>query len=427
MRSPEDLLAALRGPRASRRDLLASVVAIPILGQWFDGVDREQRWGSRRLSLTGDGQSDQFGRALALQGQTALVGAAGATTEEDPPTGAAFLFTRTQGRWTRSGVLSPSAPGNRFGASVALDDRTALIGDPLGDAGDSVLAGTVTAFERSDDRWRRTATLTPSQPTGLDRFGSVIDLDGDTAVIGARTTADEEQPGAGVAYVFRRNAGGKWYREDRLRPTAGDRRFGRAVALEGEIAAISGLERTGGEPGAGTVALFTRSESGWRRETRLPADRDYGRGGFGDALALDGETVLVGAPGETTEDGYRAGAAYVFARSGDRWLRTARLRPPVGQSDDRFGRAVALHGDNAVIVAAGAQNRTTGGPATGAAHLFSRVRGRWRWRGVETLANRGTPQRATTAALDANRGLIGASQIGGEPNGHGGTVRVIER
>ncbi|WP_254822095.1 FG-GAP repeat protein [Haloglomus halophilum] len=429
MRWPSGLRGALRGPHTSRRDLLASLGAAPLVGRYVDDAAVGRVRGARRRTLAGEGSAEGFGGALALDGGTALVGAAGAETVDDLPTGAAFLFTREAGDWTRAGRLTPGRDGNRFGASVALDAGTALIGDPLG-PGDDGLTGSVTVFERGEQGWSRTATLTPSEPTGADRFGSVVALDGDTAVVGAGRRDDGAAVGAGAASVFTRS-GGDWSQQARLTPDEDSYRFGRAVALDDGTAVIGGLGRDGTAPGSGVAFVYTRTGDRWTETTRLtPWDQhdtsDEG-GGFGRALALDEGRVLVGAPGETTADGYRAGAAYLVEQTGGRWRRAARLRATDGQSDDRFGRAVALDGDTAIVVASTPRDRRGAMSPAGAAHLFQRRSGGWQRAATEPVDAAGPPRRATAAAVAADDALIGGEPVGPRADGHGGTVRVVER
>lgn len=428
MRSPRDLLDSLRGPRTSRRDLLVSLAAAPLVGRFVDDAAVGRVRGARRRTLVGDGVGDGFGNALALDGGTALIGAAGAETVADLPTGAAFLFTRGEKGWRLSGRLTPGRDGNRFGASVALDGGTALVGDPLG-AADDGQTGSVTVFERTDGGWSRTAELTPLDSTGLDRFGDVVALEGDTAVVGAGRRDDGTARGAGAAYVFTRSGDG-WSRQTRLTPGDDIYRFGRAIALGDGAAVISGLRSDRTAPGSGAAFVYTRAGDRWTETARLTpwgehGDSDEG-GGFGHSLALDGDRVLIGAPGETTDDGYRAGAAYLIERIGGRWQQVERIRAADGQSDDRFGRAVALDGDTAVVVASDPRDRRGAVSSAGAAHLFHRRSGRWQRAASEPIDVHGPPRRATTAAVAAGGVLVGGEPVGSTADEHGGTVRVIE-
>lgn len=429
MRWPSDLLDSLRGPRTNRRDLLVSLAAAPLIGRYVDDAAVGRVRGARRRTLAGEGSTDGFGNALAFDGETALVGAAGAETVEGLSTGAVFLFTRAGSDWRRSGRLTPGRDGSRFGASVALDGGTALVGDPLGATGDG-LTGSVTVFERAEQGWSRTTTLTPPDSTGIDRFGGTVALDGDTAVVGAGRRDDGTGVGAGAAYVFTRS-GGSWSRQAGVTPSGDIYRFGRAITVDDGTAVISGLRRDPTAPGHGVALVYTRAGGRWTETARLTPWGTQGTGdeggGFGRSLALDRGRVLVGAPGETTGDGYRAGAAYLVERSGGRWRRVARLRAADGQSDDRFGRAVALDGDTAVVVASGPRNRRGAVSPAGAAHLFHRRGGRWQRAAAEPVDVRGPPRRATAAAVAADGALVGGEPVGSTADGHGGTVRVVER
>ncbi len=137
--------------------------------------------------------------------------------------------------------------------------------------------------------------------------------------------------------------------------------FGSGLALEGEEAFI-------GEPltgqGSGAVFVLSRDAETWTERQSLRAS-DTGPGdGFGWAVAVDGDALVVGAPARDAA----TGAAYVFRRdaSTGAWVEEARLTAGDGQPGDRLGEAVALSGSYALVGAFWHNSQA------GAAYVFRR-------------------------------------------------------
>jgi len=112
--------------------------------------------------------------------------------------------------------------------------------------------------------------------------------------------------------------------------------------------------------------------AGGQEAKLLPADGEAGDR-FGYAVALDGNTALVGAEA-SGDNGQFTGSAYVFVRSGAVWTQQAKLLPAEAESSDHFGWSVALQGDRALI---GAWGDDDAAPVGGAVYEFTRANGVW--------------------------------------------------
>ena len=150
--------------------------------------------------------------------------------------------------------------------------------------------------------------------------------------------------------------------------------FGFAVALSGDTALVGAEhEATAGTESGGAAYVFTRSGGSWTQQAELvasdgAADYDY----FGYSVAVFGDTALVGAPSDAIAG--EAGAAYVFTRTGTTWTARQKLTAVDGVAGDKFGVAVALSGEETALV--GARLHVVAGKATGAAYVFVRLRAR---------------------------------------------------
>jgi hypothetical protein len=273
----------------------------------FERTDGEWRW-ETRLTPENGSAIDQFGLSVALAGGGALIGAAGAI----PPgpdvdrTGAVYVFERTDGEWRQTAKLVPGDVNEyvAFGASLATAAGTLLAGAPgPATAGDGT--GSVYAFERTEGEWRRAAKLVPGTGGPGASFGTDVAIADGTALIGAPGEERDDGVASGVTYVAERSDDG-WQATAGLSPddpNAGNR-FGSTVELTGDTALVGAFLG-----GIGSVYVLDRTNGAWSRRTELVPDPPPVNGGFGSAIATTGETALIGAPylfGEA-----EVGAAYV--------------------------------------------------------------------------------------------------------------------
>ncbi len=332
-----------------------------------------------QLTAPESGVADAFGWCAALDGDTALLGAPSRDVGGLEDAGAAYVVVRDAGSWTTQAYLLAGGLESfaDFGTSVALAGDTALVGAPNDDVGVFMNAGSAFLFTRSGASWSSGAVLQADQPAAIDDFGRSVALSEDLAVVGARLDDHAGGVDAGSAYVFARD-GGAWEQEARLSAddAADNDGFGNAVSLSGDtlLVAAAGDDHAGGTD-AGSVYVFVHSGTTWSQQARLAADDAADDDGFGWSVALSGDTALVGAPRVDHAGGADAGAAFVFVRSGGTWDAQARLVADDGAASDGFGWSVSLEGDTAVV---GARvHPHDGGPAAGAAYVFARSGSTW--------------------------------------------------
>lgn len=270
--------------------------------------------------------------------------------------------------------------------------------------------------------------LTADDPGENDDFGWSVDVDGDTAVVGAHLADESNERDAGAAYVFRR-AGEAWRQQAKLvAEDAGlEDRFGSAIAVSGStvmVGAMSDDDPTATD--AGSVYVFERGDGSWSQVAKLAAG-DGGRfDGLGESMALDGDTALVGAAGHAGNNGNDAGAVYVFNRIGGSWSQVDKLAPLLLDRADFFGRSVALDGGTALVGAP--TDEDPNGAEAGAVYQFQRSGGSWERRGRIVPDDGGTGARfGTSVALVGNRALVGAPYNGTDADEEVGAAYVFER
>jgi len=403
------------------------------------------------LKASNTGAFDTFGSAVAVSGDTLVIGA----PEEDSNatgvngnqannsalgSGAVYVFVRSGGAWIQQAYLKASntQAGDLFGSSVAVSGDTLVVGAHAessnatgvnGNQANNSAAGSGAAyvFVRSGGVWSQQAYLKASNTGGggiqnnPDSFGYSVAISGETVVIGAYredssatgvngNQANNGEVESGAAYVFVRS-GGVWSQQAYLKASNTDAldEFGMAVGISGDTVVVgargessnatgvNGNQANNAEPAAGAVYVFVRSAGVWSQQAYLKASNTQASDVFGQFVAISGDTVVVGADSEASnatgvngnqanEQAYFSGAAYVFVRSGGVWSQQAYLKPSNTGDYDRFGSSVAVSGDTVVVGAPYESSVATGvngnqandnATASGAAYVFVRSGGVW--------------------------------------------------
>ena len=174
-------------------------------------------------------------------------------------------------------------------------------------------AGAAYVFTRSGATWSQQAYLKASNTGAADNFGISVGISGDTAVIGA---------------------------------------FGEASASTG----VNGSGASNATAWSGAAYVFIRSGAVWSQQAYLKAASTAVNAFFGYAVAIDGDSVVVGAYGEASN----TGGAYVFSRSGATWSQQKYLQAANAEGSDQFGMAVAIGGGTVVVGAVGESSAATG-------------------------------------------------------------------
>ena len=288
---------------------------------------------------------DGFGMSLAVDGNTLLVGA--------PKTrggrGAAYVFMRVgpDAPWQEVTILRSAArrEGDEFGAAVAIYGEFALVGSP----GRMRDTGAVIVFRLLGGAWTEVATVEGSGVSLGERFGSALAVDANRLLVGAPGPfpgllgGDSSPPRAGSAYVFGLE-GGQFVESARLTSgETGPGLFGNAVVLSGDEAFFGAPL---GNQISGVVHHFVIDGSGeWIQGARITAATSSPGSGFGMSISYAAGDLWVGAP--------LGGGAYVFQRSDDgEWQEVEILTTAAANSF--MGLSVAASEDMAIVGAPGA-------------------------------------------------------------------------
>ncbi|MEM7436212.1 MAG: cadherin-like beta sandwich domain-containing protein [Myxococcota bacterium] len=266
----------------------------------------------------------------------------------------------------RDALVETDSVEGDFGDTVAVNQDTMVSGRwglPNG--------GVARVFRRGSSGWVDEATLEADDTTPGIRFGEEVEIEGDTIFVGAPSAPISEDTGTGAVYVFERT-GSTWRQVDKIQaPEPSIPRVGEQIAASGDTLVVGA---PGAEAGLGAAYVFVRTDGDWAFQQELgPTNGGDASDAFGAGVAIDGDTILIGAPGEDTGQS-GSGAVYSFERTGSTWTGVI-VKADTAVLGERFGSAVAIDGDQFV---AGALGASDGGlDSRGAAYFFSRSDGDW--------------------------------------------------
>jgi len=328
----------------------------------------------QKLTASDGASFDQFGDAIAISGDTVVVGAS-TDTGSFPQQGSAYVFVRSGANWTQQQKLTASDPAasDEFGFSVAIDGDTIVIGAVHKVVGINQDQGSAYVFVRNGATWSQQKQLIISDGLTFDQFGVSVAISGDTIVVGAQAD-DVSFTDQGSAYVFVRS-GTNWTQQAQL--TAADAAasdvFGCSVAINNNTIVVGAhFADVGSNNNQGCAYVFMRSGSIWTQQAKLTASDGAAADEFGNSVAIGGDTVVVGALRDDAGAGSMQGSAYIFVRSGLTWTQQQKLIAGDGAANDQFGLSVSISGD---IVAVGSPFNQVSGQ--GSAYLFVRSGVTW--------------------------------------------------
>ncbi len=339
-----------------------------------------------------DGNDDyeEFGASVAISGNTVVVGACCIPPPCLPPyrlgPGAAYVFTEPSTGWanmTQTAKLTPSDGSFFFGTSVAISGNTVVVGavtyagdlDFFAFGGPSPAAAYV--FTEPNEGWAnmtQTAKLTASDGAAYYEFGDSVAISGSTIVVGS---------------PFSTVAGG----------------------AEGNV------------QGAGAAYVFMEPGTGWENMTqsaKLTASDGAANDYFGDSVAIDANTIVVGAGGASIggptecdgESSDKPGTAYVFTEPVSGWenmTQTEKVIASDGLANDYFGDSVAISGKTVVVGSAASHGRRQRRPGAKPTYSVRRREAlRWRLRSLRPRSNprssaRDMPTRSRPTSAPARR------------------------
>jgi hypothetical protein len=394
-------------------------------------VRNDERWELQvYLKASRPAAGALFGAMVAISGDTIVVGAPGDASSPAGDTtayasGSAYVFSRRRNRWSQTAQLKASnaGAGDYFGTALAIAGETIVVGAPgegsslTGvnnpfDNNSAYGSGAAYVFVHGDDSWPQQSYLKPKRISAGDGFGNSVAISGDRIVIGAigedsgatRVNGDPQDPqredasGSGAAYAFLRERE-VWSQDAYFKASgcrAGDS-FGYSVAIAGDTVVVGA---PGSSQGGGAAYVFANEGGVWFEQGALaiapPIDAgaamSSGPGdAFGASVRIVNDTIVVGAYGDDSQAtrfnpvdrgddrAPNSGAAYLFARRKSSWESSDYVKPLTTRANQQFGSRIAVSVDTLAIGAMndGQDPRDTspdqaelGPPSSGAVFVF---------------------------------------------------------
>jgi len=239
---------------------------------------------------------DYYGNSVSVSGNNAVVGASGYSVGAQLDRGAAYFLTRNNNIWTQhSVVLAPDGLSEDvFGTTVSISGNTAAIAAPHSKVNNLIRVGKVYIYQLINNTWTYMTTLTPPIIARMEKFGSDLHLKGDTLVIGASQ-------------------------------------------FNGPI-----------DNKAGKVYVYVRSGNSWNLQATLSPSDGKTADAFGSSVHYNAGYIIAGSPNAEVMANENQGKAYAFKMENGNWIEEAILTPSSGNQNDWFGSAVAIIPDMAI-------------------------------------------------------------------------------
>lgn len=365
-------------------------------GEWVMGESREGISGSRLgqavalhddVAIVGGPQADGIGQASGMAVAMAVAGDVDVDEVFNLCDNCRFVFNEDQSDSNDNGVgdycesiaracerqmvtASDASALSRYGHAVDASKEWAVVGARFGN-GVNAASGSAYVLRFSGEQWAETEVLVASDGRVFDEFGFAVAVD-DVIVVGA-PLVDDVAPDAGAVYVFRYDmAADAWVEEQKLLASDGEvfDGFGHAVATAGDVIAVGVPNRNAAGEFSGAVYVFRFDPKigQWTEEAKLVAEDTVPFDEFGQSVAMDDDVILIGA-WRDDDAGVSSGSAYVFRYEFGQWVEEQKLTATDAAPSQRFGGAVSIDGDVAVV---GAHQSSVTLVDAGAAHVFQR-------------------------------------------------------
>ena len=304
---------------------------------------------------------DRFGYSADVHDGVVAVGSKW-VDENGFNSGAAYLFDASSGEQLAKLLANDGAPNEEFGSAIALDDRYVVVGTQL-DNDNGAASGSIYIFEISTGQ--QLYKILPEDGAAQDEFGRSVAIDNGIVAVSSWKD-DDNGSGSGSAYVYDA-ASGALINKLLAPDGATNDRFGSAISISNGIVAVGAQNDDDHGTNSGSAYLFD-AFSGEQIRKLMPDD-GAALLRFGNSIGIDGDTVVVGQSRDNV-NGSQSGSAYVFdAKSGQQ---LHKLIPEDGAASDQFSESIGV---SAGIVAVGSRYGDDNGVNSGKLYLFDATSG----------------------------------------------------
>lgn len=281
-------------------------------------------------------------------------------------------------------IASDGAIDDKFGSVIDISGNKAII-TATHDDDKGVDSGSAYIFSYDGSNWIQEAKLLASDGAARDSFGISASISNNVAVVGSYYD-DDKGSQSGSVYVFRFN-GASWIQEAKLLANDGTENdyFGYSVSISEDKIIVGSFSNSEKGTGAGAAYAFRYNGSSWIQEAKLfandAAQNDY----FGYSVSISGDKAIIGSLYDDVNVS-NSGSAYIFEYRSDNWTQAYKISADDGALSDIFGESVSIHNDTVIVSARGVNDQGTN---SGAAYIFNYDGIRWSQE-AKLLANDGS-------------------------------------
>ena len=326
-------------------------------------------WSLVKELLAPDGVfGDGFGWSVAISKDTVMIAANRKKVGFNTQQGSVYVYERNSGGANNWGLVkeltaSDAEANDNFGWALDVDGDSAIVGMANHHNNDTITTSAAYIFDRNaggPNNWGEVKRITRTDNQD-DWAGYSVGISGDTAIIGAPKHVNFATSTIGSAYVVERNEGGpnNWGIEKKLNSGllfVNNTFFGVAVSIDSDRLVVgAGQENIPGETTENAAYVFDRNEAGsnnWGLVKKVVASDDVSGNAFALSLAISGDSLVVGARGAPIGANTQRGAVYVYKQNtggADNWGQEKKVIAADGASGDLFGWSVALDGKTLVV------------------------------------------------------------------------------
>ena len=321
----------------------------------FDG----EHWNFEYRIVPSDGiQSGSFGVWFSMDGDSLLIGATG-DDDLGERSGSVYAYRYVDGQWTflQKLMASDGQANDGFG-TVDLDGDSAVVG-AVGRVGSNT-TGSAYIFEFDGVAWSEVQIISASDAEAGDHFGFSPKLDGNRLVVGAAFQEYFFEVKGGAVYIFDR-VGGHWTESAKLEPESQELgyAFGFELGLLNDMVMVGDYESVA-EGRMGEVVVFELVNENWIKTDLLYPKSTKDVSGFGGEIEVSGDVLLVDAPFSND----RAGLVFIYRLVDGIWIESGILESPDASPDQIFGVRMGIDGQRVIASSPDADH------STGTAYFF---------------------------------------------------------
>jgi len=334
---------------------------------------RNNRWiGYQKLVANDPEVNGNLGFSVSIDQDTIALGAWRTNVNNVRNTGAVYIFSRLGDIWSQTARITPPEliENGQFGVSVAVQQGRLVVGYQRWSTDEYKNIGAAYVYQREGSDWVLEASLFPSPMDDELFFGRSVSITEGRIAVGAPSIVNEEIAKEGSVYVFRYDDNGSWAQESKIEGTdSSTDLFGGIVAIDHQNLAVGAWNYDAQYTNSGKVFMYRYDEpSSWAPDGEISPSTLMSNDKFGIFLSLSNNKLVVGAHLTDVASLKDRGLAYLYKRNASGWGLLTEINPSRPKRDMHFGRSVAVDGDT---VAVGAEFSPLKGKKAGAAHFYS--------------------------------------------------------